>query len=355
MKKSLIFLVTASMLMTACSAKSNANEPSNEFKTIIDSAGAEVQVPSVCDEIICVWPSGTQLMITLGMGDLLTGVSADSKEQSWAVEMYPRLAELTECSNEESSESLLNLNADIILTTESDVAEQWRSKGITAVTFKYYSLDEMRTTLSTLSEIVPDEYKDNCTDYISYLDNNIAAVSEALEGKIENKDTLYYIHGNNNKGLYKTAGGGTMNETWANAAYTDFATSDLLASNETVVDAEAILNKNPDVIVIGGRYQDTLKQELLGSDEWKEINAVKNGRVYTVPYGISPFDRFGAEFALMVPWTASTVYSDLYSYDIKEEVKAFYSRFTGFELSDEQAGFIVNGLGPDGKADIDNE
>lgn len=355
MKKQIVGLITAAFLMTSCTAKSSESESSEEYKTIVDSAGVEVQVPSVCDEIICVWPSGTQLMVTLGMGDLLTGVSADSKEQSWAVEMYPRLAELTECSNEESVESLLNLNADVVLTTEPDVAEQWRSKGITAATFKYYSLDEMKTTLSTLADIVPEEYIDNCTSYISYLDNNITSVSDALEGKIENKNSLYYIHGNNNKGLYKTAGGGTMNETWAKAAFTDFATSDLLDSSETVVDAEAILNKNPDVVIIGGRYQDKLKQELLNSDEWKEINAVKSGRVYTAPYGISPFDRFGAEFAIMIPWTASTVYPDLYSYDIKSEVKSFYSRFTGYQLSDEQAEYIINGLGPDGKADIDNE
>lgn len=323
--------------------------------TIIDSSGTEVCVPTECEKVICVWPSGTQLFVTLGLGDLLVGVSEDSKEQSWAVEMYPRLKEITSCSNDESAESLLNLNADVVLTTEADVASDWRSKGITAVTFSYYSVDEMKESIATLAKFLPDEYANKCTKYLEYLDSNINDVMNALDGNVTKRECLYYIHGNNNKGLYKTAGGGTMNEAWAKDAYTEFATSDLLAASETVVDAEAILEKNPSVIVIGGRYQKRLREELLNTEEWANIDAVLNDRIYTIPYGISPFDRFGAEFALMIPWVATTVYPEYYVYDTSSEIKRFYKEFTGYALSDEQVSFIVNGLAPNGEEDIHYE
>lgn len=363
MKKIILILLVIPIIssLIACT-RNNSNEVENivenstpETITITDSAGVEVEVPTNVDEIICVWPSGTQLLVTLGLGDLLIGVSGDSKEQSWAVEMYPRLAEIPALSNEESAESIMNLNADIVLTTESDVAEYWRSKGITAVTFSYYSVDEMYNTISTLSQIVPDKYSKKCMEYLDYLKSNISNVSTALEGKVIEKESVYYIHGNNNKGLYKTAGGNTMNEEWATAAYTNFATSTLLDSSETVVDAEAILGENPDVIVIGGRYQHQLYNELMSTDEWSNINAVVDGKVYTIPYGISPFDRFGAEFALMIPWLANTVYPQLFSYNIEASIKEFYSTFTGYNLSDEQVSYIINGLGPNGMEDTPNE
>lgn len=220
------------------------------------------------------------------------------------------------------------------------------------MTFSYYSVDEMKHTISTLAEIVPDEYAQKCQKYLDYLEDRMESVKTALQGKVQEKETLYYIHGNNNKGLYKTAGGGTMNEAWAEAADVNFATSDLLTSSETVVDAEAILAKDPSIIVIGGRYQHRLAEELRNTEEWKNIRAVKESRIYTVPYGISPFDRFGAEFALMIPWTASVAYPEYYSFDINKAVKDFYQEFTDYTLTDEQVSYIVNGLAPNGKEDI---
>ena len=349
---------TASQVFSESAVESSvpADEESNpETKIITDSAGVQVEVPAECDEIICVWPSGTQLLVTLGMGNLLVGVSDDSKGQSWATKMYPHLDELPSCSNDESAESLLSYNADVVLTTESDDAEEWRSKGITAVTFKYYSLDQMKDTISTLSEIVPAEYSTKCTDYLNYLDKNIADVREALDGKVKTRNSVYYIHGNNNKGLYKTAGGNTMNEEWAKLAYTDFATSDLLDASESVVDAEAILAKDPDTIVIGGKYQKVLRDELMAAPEWADIKAVTQQKIFTAPYGISAFDRFGAEFAMMIPWLASQEYPELFTYDAQKEIKDFYTIFTGYAMTDEEAGYILNGMGPDGNPDIPNE
>lgn len=358
--KKIVAIITSLMLlgvMVGCGNKAleEGNSGLNDTVIITDSVGVEVEVPTNCDEIICVWPSGTQLLVTLGMGDLLVGVSEDSKSQSWAVEMYPRLSEIKACNNEESAESILAMNADIVLTTEPEVAEDWRSKGITAATFSYYSVEEMKTMISTLSEFVPDQYAKKCVAYIDYLEKNIKNVEIALSGKVNEIENLYYIHGNNNKGLYKTAGGGTMNEAWAEAAFVNFATSELLTSSETIVDAEAILAENPTVIVVGGKYQHQLVAELKNTEEWSDISAIKENRIYTVPYGISPFDRFGAEFALMIPWVATTVYPDLYEYDIHKEIKNFYSDFTGWNLSDEQVDYIIKGLAPNGKEDIGNE
>lgn len=356
MKKSILMLMATTLIGTLVCCGNNESDGNNnsigETVVITDSVGVEVEVPKNCDEIICVWPSGTQLLVALGMGDLLVGVSDDSKSQSWAVEMYPRLNEITSCSNEQSAESIIGMNADVVLTTEPDVAADWRSKGIPAVTFSYYSVDKMKETIRTLSKFIPDDYAKKCTAYIDYLEGNIKGVETALSGKIDVKEKLYYIHGNNNKGLYKTAGGGTMNEEWANAAFVDFATSKLLSSSETVVDAEAILAENPTVIVVGGKYQHRLVAELKNAKEWSDVSAVKENRIYTVPYGISPFDRFGAEFAMMIPWVATTVYPDLFKYDVHEEIKSFYSKFTGCELSDNKVDYIINGLAPNGKEDI---
>lgn len=203
-----------------------------------------------------------------------------------------------------------------------------------------------------LGSILPAEYEAQCSAYLDYLDNQIERVENALVGNVTERKTLYYINGNNNKGLYKTAGADTMNEAWANYAYTDFVTSPLLTSNETNVDAEAVLATDPEYVVIGGRYQDILRDELLSTSEWSNIRAVANGNVLTAPFGISPFDRFGAEFAMMIPWLANQVYPNLFEYDSVAEIKDFYKTFSRYDMTDQEAEYIVQGLMPDGTREI---
>lgn len=340
--------------ITSSTSDTQSTKPETTSITVQDMAGDTVTLDSRADEIICTWPSGTQLMITLGMSELLIGVPEDSKEMAWAMHIAPEVKNVRSCSNEESVESLLQIGADLVITGDAGVARDLRSKGVSAITLNYYSVEEMKQAITLLGNIIPEEYGQKCVDYLNYLDDQIKLVASTLDGKIDEKISLYYIHGNNNKGLYKTAGRDTMNEAWANYAYTNFSTSDLLAASETEVNAEAILNKNPDMIVIGGRYQRVLKEDLLNTAEWKDVNACVNGRIYLAPLGVSPFDRFGAEFAMMIPWVASQAYPELFSYDIGKEIKGFYQTFSGYTLTDNEVNYIVNGLKPDGTPEIEN-
>lgn len=338
--------------LTGCGSETKKADK-KESISITDMSGDEVTIDGRVSKIACTWPSGTQLFITLGMSDLLVAVPEDSKEQPWAMHMAPSVKELPNCNNDLSAEEILKLDADVLITTEADVARELRNKGICAITINYYSVDEMKQAIGLLSEIVDSKYMNKCTDYVAYLEKQISNVKNALEGKISNQTTLYYIHGGNNKGLYKTAGADTMNEAWANYAYTQFVTSDLLSSSETNVDAEAVLAKNPQYVVIGGRYQHVLYNELMSTPEWETIEAIKNGNVLKAPMGVSPFDRFGAEFALMIPWLANQVYPEQFSFDIKNEIISFYKDFSGYDMSKEEANYIINGLMPDGSTEIE--
>lgn len=365
----LVFLILAIVIVIAiasCGSDTNTQEmlptdsasvpspmDSSEL-TITDMAGDCVTLPGRVNTIACTWPSGTQLLITLGLSDVLIAVPADTKEQPWATCIAPEILNLPDCGNDESAESLLNLNADILITTEADVARELRTKGITSITVNYYSVDEMHQAIQLLGSILPAEYETQCIAYLDYLDEQIARVDSALAETVTERKTLYYINGNNNKGLYKTAGADTMNEAWANYAYTEFITSTLLSASETNVDAEAVLAANPEYIVIGGRYQNVLRDELTSTIEWNNIQAVVNGNILTAPLGVSPFDRFGAEFALMIPWLANQVYPDLFEYDAVTEIKNFYTFFSHYDMTDQEAEYILQALMPDGTREIEN-
>lgn len=154
--------------------------------------------------------------------------------------------------------------------------------------------------------------------------------------------------GNSNKGLYATAGENAFQKTWIELAGGLYASS-LLGVKSNEVSAEAILNLNPDIVIIGGSAQHELYAEIMKDTAWKEIKAVKNKKVYTNPYGIFSWDRFSAESALQIQFAASVINPELYSVDLVQEVQNFYKKFTNVELTKEQAKNMIKGYSPTGE------
>jgi iron complex transport system substrate-binding protein len=293
-------------------------------------------------------------MVGLGFGDYLTGINVDAIESAWMPEMYPRINEIQKYDQEASAEILLKANADVVLVQEASQARNLRSKGVTALTFSYYSMEDMRLAITMLGDILGDEATIKCNKYLAYLDANINLVSNALEGALTQKESLYYINGVSNKGLYKTAGKNSTNSVCADLSYTIFATDALIESPANKVDSEAIIAVNPQNIIIGGKYQHVLYDELLNTPEWSNNTAINNGSVFKVPMGISAWNRYGVEIAIMIPWTTAVVYPEYFEYDLVEETINFYREFAGYTLTREQAQYILEGLTPSGQKEITN-
>lgn len=352
--KKILALVLSILIIISLSACTITKNNSNETKIITDSAGDQVEIPIQVDTVINLVTYGCQVMVGLDFGDYLIGINVDAIESPWMEEIYPRINEVEKYDQEASAEVLLKANADVVLVQEAEQARDLRSKGITAVTFSYWSIDDMRATIKMLGDILGGDAVSKCNKYISYLDDNIKLVSDTMEGKLSERETLYYINGVSNKGLYKTSGKGSTNSACADLSYTTFATDSLIESPANMVDSEAILSVNPDNIMIGGVYQHVLYDELMSTVEWANNTAVKNEQVFKVPMGISAWNRYGIEIAIMIPWTTAVVYPEVFEYDLVEETINFYKEFSGYTLSEQQAQYILEGLTPSGEKEITN-
>ena len=150
MKKILLILLAVILTFSVVSC----GDGNKNTRTITDSIGDEVQIPEKVDTVINLVTYGTQVMVGLGLGDYLVGVTPDAVESAWITEMYPRLSEITEYDYEVSAEVLLQANADIVLIEDPERARFLREKGVTAVCFGYLSMDEMKSTITMLGEIL---------------------------------------------------------------------------------------------------------------------------------------------------------------------------------------------------------
>ena len=124
-------------------------------------------------------------------------------------------------------------------------------------------------------------------------------------------------------------GAGSIMQTWIEVNGGIFA-SDVLNLEGQEVTAEEIFSLNPDVIIVGGVYQHVLIDQLKNTDGWKDLNAVKNGRVYNNPYGCFNWDRFGLESLLQLDYALLCIQPEIAAENgitresMVQEVQDFY-------------------------------
>lgn len=323
-----------------------------ETRTITDTIGAEVEIPSDVDEVICLNPFSSKMMVGLGLEDYLAGISEDTVETEWIELMCPKVKEIPTYSDDASAETLLAAHPDIVLCADSDRAEELRNEGVPCITYMFLSVDDMKSSVQLLGEILGGDAKGKCDLYIDYLNGKIADVQSALEGVVTERETVHYINAVNDNGFYETAGAGSTTDYCAQLSYVDLAAAPLIEFPESKVDAEALLATDPQNVIIGGGYQHVIYDDLLSADEWKHISAVENGNVFKIPMGVSAWNRFSLETALFIPWTASVAYPEDFKFDAVGETIEFYKTFMGYALTEDQAQYMIDGLTPLGEKEI---
>ena len=107
------------------------------------------------------------------------------------------------------------------------------------------------------------------------------------------------------------------------------------------VTMEQVISWNPDIIIMG-RMNNT--QLVMNDPKWKDINAVKNGKVYVNPNGVMYWD-YSSEGILLLEYLAKTFYPDKFAdLDMKTEVKEYYTKFYHYNLTDDEVNRILNYL-----------
>jgi iron complex transport system substrate-binding protein len=323
--------------------------PEQTTKKIVDMMGNEVEIPAEVKTVVNLWPSSNEVMICLGAGDLIIGTMEFVKKLPWVNTVYPKIKDVPVM--DANAEELLKVNPDVIITASPDDTERLINAGLNAINLMFNDYDSMKKSVTILGEVLGGEYKVKADKLIEYVNKNISLTEETFKD-LEDKDkpVVYYIQGQANNGIYSTTGAGTIMEQWVNYGGGKYATSDLGKGMQIKdVTPEQILKTNPDIVVIGGPAQHDLYDELMKASEWQEIKAIKNKRVYKIPNGCFPWDRFGAESAMQILWAATTFHPELINIDMVNEVKTFYKDFAEFDMTDEQAKNMLMGRGPAGE------
>jgi len=325
-------------------------EPASETMQFTDSTGRTVELPANITKVAVSGPLAQIVLFAL-CPDKLVGVASAwdaTAEQYLKTEYYnlPEIGQLYGGKGELNLEALLASGAEVVIDVgepketiaeDFDALEEQTGIPFVHITATMTTMGDAYTKLGELLNM-PEEAKVLAEYCTKVYDRTLEIVNS------DEKANVVYCLGDT--GLSVIAKG---------SFHADVI--DLLSNNLAVVDSpsgkgtgneidlEQLLIWNPDVILFapGSIYQSAGKDAA-----WQQLNAIKNGTYYEVPFG--PYNWVGfppsVQRYLGMMWMAELLYPDTAQYDLYSEVAEYFKLFYHSDLTQAQYDTLVqNSIG----------
>ncbi|MBB4200048.1 ABC transporter substrate-binding protein [Rhodoblastus sphagnicola] len=335
-----IFLRIAAVLL-ALAAPAQAGDAPKPAREITDMAGHKLRVPDKITKVFSASYPLTTLMYVIAP-DLLSAVNVpitDKQKPYFA----PRLAELpaaggTPGQNRAANpEEILALQPDVIVAWTDPMgghppAEQsWAQTGLPVIYMNVSRIDDYPAALDFLGDLLDrrartDELKTYVVAALERVKTAVARVppeqrakllyAESPDGLATECDSSFHME------AFRLAGGDSI-----------YHCAQATHMGMEKISLEEIIARQPTLIVaLDPKFKDFSAQ----APEWRNVKAIAQGRVYTVPK--LPFNWLDRPPSFMrvlgAQWLANIFYPQALPLDIKAETKTFYKLFFGVQLTD---------------------
>ena len=247
---------------------------------LTDDAGRSVTIEAEPERIVSLAPSNTEIVCALDACDRLVGVTDFD-------DYPPEVADVTDVVIQTSVdlELVVDTEPDLVLAagnelTPSTVIEQLDELGLTVLVLYPESLDEVYADIELVAAAL------DATDAAEALVSDMESRVEAVETAVADADrplTLYEVF--YSEGTTYTAGESSFLASLLEIAGAEPVTGDA----QGVIDAEALVEADPELILLGGASYDPSLADPAAALEtvaerpgWGELAAVQSGDV--VPY-----------------------------------------------------------------------
>ena len=346
-----ILLCLLSMAATGCAQTAQKEA---EFIEVTDQNNMTAKVPKDISRVaLTALPLPSIYAITGAPIENLVGMhpgSASAIENSVMKAMYPDLVDVP--SNFIDG---MDINIEEMMKLDPDVVMYWAeydnqydvmtAAGIPAVGIKTQAGGDALKTMESWLEIMGQMFgteDGNARKVLEYGEKVQAEIDEKLKAVSEKeKPSVLYLYGHSEDEI-SVSGNEFYGGFWIESAGGENAAAEI--SGHAVVNMEQIYEWNPDIILIT-TFTETMPEDLYNNtiegQDWSQVAAVQNGKVYKEPLGTYRWFPPSGDAPLMAKWMAQTLHPELFSYDMAEEIKAYYKEFYQYELTQEQAEGIL--------------
>jgi iron complex transport system substrate-binding protein len=248
------------VLLAGCS-KPAAPPPSAATRDFVDSRGKTVSVVFPPRRIVSIIPSTTELLFSVGAGEQVAGVTTYC---DWPPEAKakPKIGDIVV-----NYERLAALKPDVVVTSWSQTkktAAEIESKGYAVFSVEPHSFEEIARALRTLGKVSGHEAEGERA--AAALEARVQAVVAAPG------PTFYFEHSAEPLGT-------TGPDSYLGDALRRAGGRNIFEGGWKLIDWEAVMARDPEVILIAHARAQGLENRA----GWKNLKAVKTGRVHIVP------------------------------------------------------------------------
>lgn len=325
-------------------------EPQATEREITDMAGRTVTIPTEVNSVYCAVPTGEAMVATLSPEKIIGWVNEPSAA---AMEYLPEnLASMPVIGGwmgqqvTANMEDIITLDPDIIIYVgtdgslgNDDVPDQIQKETGIPVVCASSALERTAEVYRTLGDWIGEAERGE--ELATYYETKLADVVEKIDAIPDSeRPRVYYAE--NSDGLATDPAGSSHTEVLDYCKVTNVADVEMKSGQgRTEVSIEQVIAWDPELILCHSGF--VLADDITSNSQWADIQAVKDGEVYTTPaVPFNWFDRPPNVMRLMgIQWFATVCYPDI-DIDINQETKDFYKLFYKMDLSDEQVESLLN-------------
>ncbi len=350
-------LLATSLVSCASTTQTSTTSTSRQEATtvtITDHADRTVIVPTNPKKvaILGILPLPAMLTVYLDSAESIVAMepaSMNAAKNGILSELYPEVLNVNTDimdGDDVNIESLIALEPDVVFYNANDTTdlEKLENAGLCAVAvsptkWNYDCITTYNEWMDLLNQIYPDHAGDREQLVNQYSTEKYEEIQNAVKDVDEKQKVLFLFQYDENTMI--TSSSSFFGQWWCDAVGAVNVAQDVPAENANAkITMEQVYEWNPDVIIITNFTQtkpNDLYNNAIASDDWSEVTAVKNKRVYKMPLGSYRTYTPGVDTPMTLEWLAQAVYPDIFSsYDVKEDVKDYYQNLYGITLTDTQ-------------------
>lgn len=303
-------------LLAACNSKDTKNDnPASEQQatpqveeatfplTMTDVTGNDITLEAPPERIISLIPSNTEILFGLGLNDEIVGVND--------YDDFPAEAADKEKvgSTEFNIEQIIALSPDIVFAHESGIASlKGAIEQLEAADVKVYvvaNADNFNETYTTIEQLGRATGKSSEAEKMIA---NMKTKTEEVQAKLKDVESKkVFVETSDEPEIY-TPGKNTFMQEMLDMIHAENIAAD--TSDWYKIDAEQIIAKNPDVIVVTYNYVPDILTKIPQRAGFDTITAVKNNAIVQVDENMT--SRQGPRLADGLEELAKAIYPEAF-------------------------------------------
>ncbi|MGL4629076.1 MAG: ABC transporter substrate-binding protein [Cetobacterium sp.] len=247
-------------------------------RVLVDSTGRVIEIPENIERVVSTVPSNTEIIVDMGLVDLLVGVD------SYSEKVDKRLSEKGVLRSDDlNEEKIVELMPDLVISSHHNLKKGKESlKFFDEVGIPVYVIKNPKSLIEVADSVIEiGEILNKKSEAEHLKDKFLKELKEIVLNKNSEDKKVYFEILENP--IYTTG-----SETFLNDVLESVGGKNIFRDEKGWISPpiESILEKDPDVILVG-EDRKYMVEEILARDEWQDVNAIKNKEVYFIDESIN--------------------------------------------------------------------